>query len=436
MRLIHTSDWHLGQHFMGRTRTEEHRAFLDWLLELVTTRRADALVVAGDIFDTGTPPSYARTLYNEFIVSLRDTGCCQALILGGNHDSEATLNEARSLLAVLNTRVAAGVSPTPQDHVMVMKTHDDSPGLIVCAVPFIRPRDMVKSMAGQTGTDKQTAMGRAIREFYTRVFEAAKTEQAALASGPEGRVLPIMATGHLTVVGGKASESVRDIYIGTLDAFPASGFPAVDYLALGHLHQAQQIKSLDHIRYSGSPIPLSFDEGAGEKQVLQVDFKDGALEAVTPVPVPCFRRLISLKGSLEQIESGIGELVREVRAAAPERSLWLEAEVAVDDFLSDLQDRVQAMIPTELRSKMALLRVRRHRRQHAPGLVPRAGERLEELSPKEVFSRRLALEELDADQTRVMTTLFGEILEQVRTGEPDPGETQAPDRDASGEAAE
>ncbi len=83
MRILHTSDWHLGQHFMGRTREPEHRAFLKWLIGQIKERRADALVVAGDIFDTGAPPSYARTLYNEFIVSLQNTGCRQALILGG-----------------------------------------------------------------------------------------------------------------------------------------------------------------------------------------------------------------------------------------------------------------------------------------------------------------------------------------------------------------
>ena len=95
MRIIHTSDWHLGQHFMGKSREAEHRAFLDWLGNLIIQSSADALVVAGDIFDTGTPPSYARAMYNDFIVSLQKTGCSMTVVLGGNHDSPATLNEAK-----------------------------------------------------------------------------------------------------------------------------------------------------------------------------------------------------------------------------------------------------------------------------------------------------------------------------------------------------
>ncbi len=271
MRIIHTSDWHLGQHFMGRNRQAEHKAFLAWLVGEIKERRADALVVAGDIFDTGAPPSYARTLYNEFIVSLQGTGCGQTLILGGNHDAAATLNEARSILECLNTQVVAGILETPEDHVILFNDRDGGPGLIVCAVPFLRPRDLVKSIGGQSGRDKQRALGEAIRKFYDQVFGAAKAAQERL--GQAGGSLPIMATGHLTVVGGKSSESVRDIYIGSLDARPAKGFPGADYIALGHLHRGQQIRMLDHIRYSGSPIPLSFDEGGSGKQVLQVDLR-------------------------------------------------------------------------------------------------------------------------------------------------------------------
>jgi exonuclease SbcD len=426
MRIIHTSDWHLGQHFMGKTRVKEHRAFLDWLLELIETQKADALVVAGDVFDTGTPPSYARTLYNEFIVSLQNTGCGNTLILGGNHDSDATLNEARSILACLNTRVTAGLSENPGDHVLVMNDRQGSPGLIVCAVPFIRPRDLIKSFGGQSGKEKQTAMGRAIREFYARVFEAAADEQARLAKGDSGRELPIMATGHLTVVGGKSSESVRDIYIGSLDAFPASGFPDADYVALGHLHRAQQIKHQDHIRYSGSPIPLSFDEGHLEKQILIADFQDGALKEVTSVPVPCFRRLVCLKGNLEKIEADIKQLAGDL-SDAPDilRPVWLEVEVAADDYLTDLQDRIQAMIENESRTgsednpALELLRVRRRRKDQTSGLVPEKKERLEELKPQEVFSRRLAGEDLDDDRVQVLNTLFDEILEQVQARNPE-----------------
>jgi exonuclease SbcD len=421
MRILHTSDWHLGQHFMGRTRTREHKAFIDWLLKSVDAQQVEAIVVAGDIFDTGTPPSYARTLYNEFIVALRKTCCRHLLILGGNHDSEATLNEGRSLLAYLNTRVTAGISDDPEDHVIVLEDKSGSPGLILCAVPFLRPRDLVRSIGGQSGRDKQLAVGQAIQSFYTRVFEIARKRQDVLSK--DGCVLPILATGHLTVVGGKSSDSVRDIYIGSLDAFPASGFPEADYIALGHLHRGQTIKDREKIRYSGSPIPLSFDESGREKQVLIVDFKDGELASVSPLTVPCFRRMVCLKGNLDEIEAGVGALTRDIASEGAgetwgRRTVWLEAEVREDDYLTDLQDRIQTMIADQDTGDgpaMALLRVRRRRKGVTPGLAPENRERLEELNPTEVFSRRIAAEFMAEDQVRVLNTLFEEILDQVET---------------------
>ena len=113
MRILHTSDWHLGQNFYSKSREAEHQAFLDWLLETAQTHQVDAIIVAGDVFDTGSPPSYARTLYNRFVVNLQQTGC-HLVVLAGNHDSVATLNESRDIMAFLNTCLLY-TSPSPRD---------------------------------------------------------------------------------------------------------------------------------------------------------------------------------------------------------------------------------------------------------------------------------------------------------------------------------
>jgi DNA repair protein SbcD/Mre11 len=407
MRIIHTSDWHLGQHFMGNSREIEHRLFLDWLHILIVQSRADVLVVAGDIFDTGTPPSYARGLYNDFIVSLQNTGCARTVILGGNHDSPATLNEARELLACLNTRVIGNVTSEAKDHVMVLKDGAGIPGAILCTIPFIRPRDLVKSLAGQSGQDKKQVLVQAIASFYQAVYAAA----CDLRDKMDNISLPIIATGHLTLVGGQTSESVREIYIGSLDAFPASQFPPVDYIALGHLHKAQTIKGADHIRYSGSPIPLSFDEGKRAKQVLLVEFDQGALTCIEPIPIPCFRRLASVQGDLLQIERQINELPDP--AGGP--PLWLEVVVATQDYLTDLSARIQAMIEGK---PIELLRIRRKRKTIELGLATAAKEKLEELTPREVFLRRLAQEEMDGVEKEQLMDLFKEIMVRVEQGEP------------------
>ncbi len=106
MRILHTSDWHLGQHFMGKSRQAEHQALIDWLLSQVDAHAVDAVLIAGDIFDTGAPPSYARELYSQLVVRLHHAGVA-LLLLGGNHDSVATLGESSALLACLSTTVVA-----------------------------------------------------------------------------------------------------------------------------------------------------------------------------------------------------------------------------------------------------------------------------------------------------------------------------------------
>ena len=217
MRILHTSDWHLGQNFYSKSRAAEHEAFLNWLLETAQAHEVDAIIVAGDIFDTGSPPSYARELYNRFVVNLQQTGC-HLVIVAGNHDSVATLNESRDILAFLNTTVVASAGHAPQ----ILKKRDGTPGAVLCPIPFLRPRDIVQSQAGLSGTEKQQHLLQAITDYYH--------QQHADACNLRGeQPIPVIATGHLTTVGASKSDAVRDIYIGTLDAFPAQNFPPADY---------------------------------------------------------------------------------------------------------------------------------------------------------------------------------------------------------------
>lgn len=256
-KIIHTSDWHLGQHFMGKSREAEHHKFLDWLIESAVLEGVDAIIVAGDIFDTGSPPSYARQLYNQFIVNLQSKGI-HLVILGGNHDSVAMLGESKELLACLNTHVIPGAIANIEEQVIILKNAEGRAQSIVCAIPYLRPRDILHSIAGQTGQEKQQSLQQAISDHYQAIYAVAETKQAEL-KNKFGQEVPIIATGHLTTVGAKSSESVRDIYIGTLDAFPSSAFPPASYIALGHIHRSQVVGGEEHIRYCGSPIPLSFD---------------------------------------------------------------------------------------------------------------------------------------------------------------------------------
>lgn len=411
MRILHTSDWHLGQHFMGKSREAEHQAFLDWLVEQVQEQQVDALIIAGDIFDTGTPPSYARRLYSRFIVNLQNTPCQQLVVVGGNHDSVATLNESRELLACLNTFVVGGVSKDPREQLLVLKNSQGNPGAVICAIPFVRPRDVLESQAGESGESKQKALQQAIADHYQAIYAEAKI----LAEDS----LPIIATGHLTTVGGQLSESVREIYIGTLSAFPVSGFPQAEYIALGHLHRPQIVAKQEHIRYSGSPIPLSFDEAGSEKQVTLVDFKKNRLSNIASIPVPVFRPLISLKGSLDSIDQQLTALSQGPQPAA--LNPWLEIEITTDTHLHDLQNRVeQLLLAKKALSSVELLRVRRKREKTTASLTAGDQESLAELQVEDVFRQRLQQEELTDEQRQQLTRAFQEILDNVYEADNEP----------------
>lgn len=409
MRILHTSDWHLGQHFMGKSRQVEHQALIDWLLVQVDEHAIDAVLIAGDIFDTGTPPSYARELYSQLVVRLHAAGV-SLLLLGGNHDSVATLGESRALLACLgSTVIAAADDPAAQIHVLPLRGSQSGvgsigdAGCIVCAIPFIRPRDVLQSQAGQSAEEKQLSLQLAIQTHYRAVFDAACTRRSQL-EAEIGRPLPLIATGHLTTVGASASESVREIYVGSLEAFPTSAFPPADYIALGHIHRPQQVGGLNHIRYSGSPIPLSFDEARQQQQVLLVDLDAGGLQAVTPLPVPRFQAMTSISGNLASLAKAIAAAAEE---GSPECPVWLEVTVSEDDYLSDLPARIEALaegLPVEV------LRIRRERGNATARLAAEASETLDELSPHDVFARRLAQEELAEELQLALTERYRSIV--------------------------
>ncbi|AFH93263.1 exonuclease subunit SbcD [Providencia stuartii] len=398
MRIIHTSDWHLGQYFFTKSRAAEHQQFLTWLIEQVKLHQVDAMIVAGDIFDTGSPPSYARELYNQFVVSLQQTGC-QLVILSGNHDSVSVLNETSSLLAYLNTDVVtSGATP----HVITLKNAQGQPGALLCAIPFLRPRDIQLSVAGQSSEEKQLSLQTAIRDYYQASYQLAEQQRQTM-----GLDIPIIATGHLTVVGAELTESVRDIYIGTLDAFPSAAFPPADYIALGHIHRPQVIGQQQHIRYSGSPIALSFDEANQQKSVCLVEFDGRELSQIHQLAIPIFQPLQTLKGSLADIQKQLHAL--SIEPDTP--PVWLDIEVASQDYLADIQQRIESIIKG-LPVEVVLLRRARKPQNPQQAL---ANETLNELTAEEVFLRRLAEESLDdKEKEQRLLVLFRQSYDALR----------------------
>lgn len=387
---------------MGKTRQAEHEAFLAWLIEQIEIHQVDALLIAGDIFDTGAPPSYARELYNHFVVTVNTTKA-QVVVLGGNHDSAAMLGESKTLLACLGVTVIPGVSENPNDQLLVLNSADGKPGLIMCAIPFIRARDVMQSQAGQSAKEKQQSLQDAIHRHYQQIFALAEEKRIELGSN-----LPIMATGHLTTVGASVSESVREIYIGSLAAFPTNAFPAADYIALGHIHRPQKVGGLEHIRYCGSPIPLSFDEINQDKEVLLIDLDNTGLKSITPLTVPRFQALMTIGGNLADIKEKIESAAK---LSYDNKPVWLEITVHSDDYLNDLQLRIQNLIeglPVEV------LRIKKERTASPRGLQRQARETLAELTTDDVFSHRLSGESLEPELQSSLQALYRQVVSEVQ----------------------
>ena len=415
MKILHTSDWHLGQSFFTKSRKEEHQGFIDWLLQQVATEQVDAVIIAGDIFDTGTPPSYAREMYNQFVVDMQQLNCV-LVVLGGNHDSVSTLNESKQILACLNTFVVASTGIAIDEQVFTIPDKLGQPGAILCAVPFIRARDVLQSAAGETGLQKRQALGDAIKQHYHTLYHIALLKQKEQKAN--GINIPIIATGHLTALGVSQSESVRDIYIGTLDGFAADGFPPADYIALGHIHKPQIVAKSEHIRYCGSPIPLSFDELGTQKQVMLVEFSGAQRTSLQPISIPIFQPMLVIKGDLAKIEKALQQLNADATADTNvdtgAQPVWLCLEVDTQDYLSDLQQRIQTMTQG---SNVEVLQLRRTRNQRRQSLSQMQSETLAELTPEEVFEKRLAMEVFDTDDEQEtlgqVRQRFSQILSEV-----------------------
>ncbi|RSK33813.1 exonuclease subunit SbcD [Hymenobacter metallilatus] len=409
MRVLHTADWHLGQRFIqGNERTEEHRHFLEWLVQTVREQQVEVLVVAGDVFDTGSPSNQALELYYSFLLSLRQTGCRDVVVVGGNHDSPATLNAPARLLRHLRVHVVGCVPECFEEQVLVLDDAQGRPGLVVCAAPFLRDRDVRLSVPGETAEEREARIKQGIADHYARLAEIETVWQL------KDLGLPVLATGHLYAAGAAPSESERTIHVGNLGQVTADHFPAVfDYVALGHLHRPQRVGGREHIRYSGSPIALSFSEIDHPKEVVLVEFRANQSPAFTSLPVPGARRLVRFHGTLDEVTHGLttydntGYLL----------PAWAEVQVHSELTQLEVAEALLRVIGELDRRQLEVLARRHYRlvKLRALGEATDADtpltRSLHDFTEREVFEQRLEAEP-EASRPELLRA-FDELLEQM-----------------------
>ncbi|NCO50772.1 MAG: exonuclease subunit SbcD [Deltaproteobacteria bacterium] len=398
MKILHTSDWHLGRTLFGQQRTAEFEAFLTWLLKTLQAQQVEVLLVAGDIFDTTTPSNRAQQLYYRFLCQVAQTGCRHVVITAGNHDSPSFLAAPRELLRHLNVHVLTQAEEDPGAEVLELLTTDGQPELLVCAVPYLRDRDMRSAEAGESIAAKETKLLAAIRRHYAEVVAIAASRRQQLATE-----IPLVAMGHLFAAGGQTVEGdgVRELYVGSLAHISAGIFPPeIDYLALGHLHLPQQLKGQATMRYSGSPLPMGFGEARQQKSVCLIDF-DGRRAQVAQLKVPVFRSLESICGDWGQISRRLLELV------AGGSDAWLEIVYTGSEVMTDLRERLDDVIAG---STLEILRVKNKRvLERVLGRQSRE-ETLDDLDVQQVFARCLAEHQVPESQRAELLACYQLVL--------------------------
>ena len=401
MRVLHTSDWHIGRTLYGRKRYEEFEAFLTWQAETIQQNAIDALLVAGDVFDTSAPSNRAQELYYRFLCRVAASCCRHVVVVAGNHDSPSFLNAPKELLKALDVHVVGSSTESPEDEVLVLRNDQDTPELIVCAVPYLRDRDIRVAEAGESVEDKERKLIEGIRTHYAAVAALAEQKREEL-----GVDIPIVGTGHLFTAGGQTvdGDGVRELYVGSLAHVTAGIFPACfNYLALGHLHVPQKVNGSETIRYSGSPLPMGFGEAKQQKSVCQVEFHSTAA-SVQLIDVPIFQKLERVKGDWEGISNRIIEL------SATDSQGWLEVIYDGTEVIGDLRERLEAAISG---TQMEILRIKNNRIiDRVLGQIHEE-ETLDDLNVNDVFERCLAVHDVPEEQRPELLRAYQETVSSL-----------------------
>jgi len=316
MRLLHTSDWHVGRTLHGTDLLAEQESVLSRLARVVRDESVDVVLVAGDVYDRAVPSADATAVLDRVVVRLLRAGAA-VVMTPGNHDSARRLGTFSGLLSAAGLHVRA--STTQLDEPVLLS--DEHGEVAVYGLPFLEPEVARHELGIEGGRSHEAVVGAAMERVRSDLFLRPGTRSVVLA--------------HAFVGGGVASDSERDICVGGVDLVPSSVFGGVDYVALGHLHRPQTLSP--RLRYSGSPLAYSFGEAGQQKQAWLVDLDAHGLAGVHPVLLPAPRQLTVLTGTLAEL--------LEDPAHAPAEDHFVSARLIDAVRPADPMRRLQARFP-------------------------------------------------------------------------------------------
>jgi len=397
MNILHTSDWHLGRTlYSKKERSDEHAAFLDWLIQIITNKAVDLLLIAGDVFDTASPNSTSQKMYYDFLIKVKNTGCKHVVIVGGNHDSPSFLNAPKDILAALHISVVGNATENIEDEMIVIKDNNEQAQVIICGVPFLRERDISRFAEGESYTDRSKRINENIKKHYAEIAERAEQIRKEV-----GRNIPIVATGHLSVAGGKRNEDdgVRETYIGSIEAVGSDVFPdTFDYVALGHYHIPSKIK--EHIRYCGSPIPMGFGEAGQKKCVYLIHFDTE--RTIETIEIPVFQYIESVVGD----KKFIAQRLKALQEA--DSSVWVEVIYKGDELFPDLTAWVHEQT-TGTNIEVLKLQNRQHLTEVLT--ISDTDDALDDLNAFDVFDKLLNKAAISDEQKDELKISYKEIVD-------------------------
>lgn len=402
MRILHTSDWHLGKKLKDHDRSEEFRKFLAWLECVIESEKPDALIVSGDIFDTRIPSVEAQEMYYKFLANVAGESCRNVIITAGNHDSAPFIDAPAGIMGRCNVHV---IGRPCEGEIITLKDENDRPEAIVCAVPFLHDRDVRTVKDDDTPSDIEREIRAGIMSHYAEKFRQARELRGDMN-------IPIIATGHLFLEAGRtqAGEGEHALYVGTAIKVGTDIFPEdIAYTALGHLHSPQRV-GRDNIRYSGSPIALSFGEWGTDKTVSIVDFDGRNFAGVREIKIPVWQKMERISGDMAEIE-------QKLRGLAGDESVWAEVTYTGTEAPGNLQDKLTEIL--KVYPNVEVLNVIDEVRYQTDdtGDDKFRGLTLEDIEPVKMLQSIMEARKIPENMRGKLEGLYRKILNEILTGD-------------------
>lgn len=378
MKILHTSDWHIGSTLFGKKRYGEYHSFFAWLLDFIQQNTIDILLVSGDIFDTSLPGNTAQNLYYSFLVGLQKTPCKHVVITGGNHDSPSFLNAPKDLLKSFNIHVVGAMPQNIEEEIIRIQINNEE--VMILAVPYLRERDLQDIAITDTFETRAEKITQAIKNHYAEL-----TELALKNKNPKS---PLIAMGHLYIAGSHLEEEgERELYIGSLAQISANIFPKeIDYVALGHIHSAQKIAKTEHIRYCGAPLAMNFSEKKFAKKMFVLETDDTL--KIQEIQVPEFQITRKICGDLADIQEEIEKL------KSFNQPVWLEIEYYGQENPM-LKDTLFELVNE---SKIEILKFRNQKSAAKYNQSEILQKNLEELTPDTFFTTYILADNANCEE--------------------------------------